>query len=46
MPFQANGFSAWIDIEGVKAEEYSVESMDNGTKLTSCWVASEVGKVS
>ncbi|KAJ7782349.1 hypothetical protein DFH07DRAFT_790351 [Mycena maculata] len=38
---QSNGFSAWVSIEGVKAEEFDVQTVD---KTTTCWIPSEVGK--
>lgn len=45
---QSNNFSAWIEIEGVPAEEYNVEiteDEDEGPVVT-CWIASEEAKVS
>lgn len=39
---QSDGFSAWITIDGVKAEELDVQATEN---TVTCWIASEVGKV-
>ncbi|KAJ7646753.1 hypothetical protein FB45DRAFT_891321 [Roridomyces roridus] len=36
-------FSAWITIEGVETQEYSVETSEDGKTVT-CWIASELGK--
>ncbi|KAJ7646754.1 hypothetical protein FB45DRAFT_891328 [Roridomyces roridus] len=36
-------FSAWITIEGVETQEYSVEVSEDGETVT-CWIASELGK--
>lgn len=41
------GFEAWIEVEGVRAVEYSVSQTitDVGTTQVAAWISSEVGKV-
>ncbi len=41
-------FSAWVEIEGVAAQEYNVEVKEDGKhdiSSLSCWIPSEEGKV-
>ena len=45
MPMQTKGFSAWIEVEDRELEQFNTEILDDGKKAT-CWIASEVGKVS
>ncbi|KAJ7761019.1 hypothetical protein B0H16DRAFT_1415084 [Mycena metata] len=40
---QKDGFSAWITIEGVKAEEFDVQTAES-SKTATCWIPCEVGK--
>lgn len=40
---QIGEYSAWVCIEGIAAPVYGV---DKDSKSASCWVASQVGKVS
>ncbi|KAJ7467180.1 hypothetical protein FB451DRAFT_1093236, partial [Mycena latifolia] len=40
---QASGFSAWIEIDGVQATEYSIEVFEAQRTIT-CWIPSNVGK--
>ncbi|KAJ7661651.1 hypothetical protein B0H17DRAFT_1212207 [Mycena rosella] len=40
---QANGFSAWIEIDGILAAEYSLEFYEPERTIT-CWIPSQVGK--
>jgi hypothetical protein len=42
---QLEDFSAWITIEDKKADEFNVETSDDG-KCVTCWIVSEVGKAS
>jgi len=42
---QLKDFSAWINIEDKKADEFNVEVSDDGRRVT-CWIVSEVGKAS
>ncbi|KAJ7019996.1 hypothetical protein C8F04DRAFT_1051258 [Mycena alexandri] len=38
-----DGFSAWITTEGVKAEEFDVQTAES-SKMATCWIPSEGGK--
>ncbi|KAJ7451850.1 hypothetical protein B0H11DRAFT_1877124 [Mycena galericulata] len=40
---QIGPFSAWVEIEGVPAQEYQVEAHHNG-RLVTCWIPSQTGK--
>ncbi|KAF8881334.1 hypothetical protein BD779DRAFT_1473439 [Infundibulicybe gibba] len=41
----ANGFSAWVSIDGVELPQYGVETADiDGVKTASCWIPSKVDK--
>ncbi|KAJ7141251.1 hypothetical protein C8R44DRAFT_763064 [Mycena epipterygia] len=39
----ANGFSAWIEIDGVETTEYTTEIFDTHRTIT-CWIPSRVGQ--
>ena len=45
-------FEAWIEIEGVRATEYSVDvtndiqGVNRADKVLTCWIASQMNKVS
>ncbi|KAJ6498808.1 hypothetical protein C8R45DRAFT_980088 [Mycena sanguinolenta] len=43
MRLKANGFEAWIMINGVEAEQFKPETVDHPTGQT-CWIASELDK--
>ncbi|KAF7376572.1 hypothetical protein MSAN_00073500 [Mycena sanguinolenta] len=43
MRLKANGFEAWIVINGVEAEQFKPETVDYPTGQT-CWIASELDK--
>ena len=38
-------FSAWVTIDGKEVVEYDVETSED-EKTVTCWIASELGKVS
>jgi hypothetical protein len=41
---ELQGFSAWIDIDGVNLLQHDVKISDDRNSV-SCWIVSEVGKV-
>ncbi|KAJ7141273.1 hypothetical protein C8R44DRAFT_763101, partial [Mycena epipterygia] len=43
MPLSANGFDAWIKVDGHEASQYQTEPVDNPIGQT-CWIASELNK--
>ncbi|KAJ6507192.1 hypothetical protein C8R47DRAFT_86666 [Mycena vitilis] len=40
---QCQGFTAWITIDGETAEEYDLETSEDGKTMT-CWIASQLAK--
>lgn len=47
MPVIANGYSAWVQVDDKELEQFNVELLDSDNgKTVTCWIASEVGKVS
>ncbi|KAJ6508082.1 hypothetical protein DFH09DRAFT_275651 [Mycena vulgaris] len=43
MPLAANGFEAWVTIDGVEAQQFQLEDVDEPTGQT-CYIASQLGK--
>jgi hypothetical protein len=41
---ELNGFQAWVTVDGVELDQYSVETSPD-KKLITCWIACEQGKV-
>lgn len=45
MPLELNGFTAWVECRGAELTPYNAERSEDGKSVT-CWILSEVGKVS